>query len=201
MPKVARRWLAVTGSAVVLTTALTACGGSSATSPSGEASSPVSAATGQPGDVAPAGAPSGSAAVGEVCAALTPAQVQAVLGYDASGQGGASGSDAFGLSYCTWGSPDKGALMALQVFTPGAVEDPLALLVSALPGEPLPVAGLADGKQYAAGIMPGGGGVGSSVTWTMDGRQYALGLVGTDLTAEQQRALAEAARQVTPVAG
>ena len=191
------RILAATCTAVALASALAACGGAgSSQSQSTAASASVSSA----GTASASAAPSGS--VGEVCAALTPAQVEAVLGYAATGQGGGGGgSEAFGLAYCTWGSPEKGSLMALQVFTPGAVEDPLGLLVGALPGEPLPVPGLPDGKQYAAGIMPGGGGVGSSVTWTANGRQYALGLVGSDLTAEQQRALAVAATQVTLPAG
>ena len=196
------RLLATSCTAVALISALAACGsaGSSPAQSTAAGSAVPSAGSGAPSAGAASAAQSGP--VGEVCAALTPAQVESVLGYAATGQGGAGGgSDAFGLAYCTWGSPEKGSLMALQVFTPGAVEDPLGLLVGALPGEPMPVAGLSDGKQYAAGIMPGGGGVGSTVTWTANGRQYALGLVGSDLTPEQQRALAVAAAQVKLPAG
>ncbi len=186
--------------AVALAATLAGCGSSGSSSsesaaPSAAAPSSVASSA---GSGASAGSPSPSTSVADVCSALTPAQVQAVLGYASGGQGGGGGgSDAFGLAYCTWGSPEKGALLALQVFTPGAVQDPLSLLVGSLPGEPTPVAGLPDGKQYAAGIMPGGGGVGSTVTWTGDGRQYALGMVASNLTAEQQRALAVAAGQVS----
>lgn len=175
---------------VSLVVALGACGGGSASG--GNRSSETAAAS--------AGA-SATAPVADACTLLTEPQVSAVLNRTAAGTGESKASEGYGLSYCVWGLLTDGTALSLQVFSPGAVGDPLGLLLAGVPGGPAPVPSLPDGAMYAAGTMPGGGGVGTTVTWTNAGRQVALSVVGAETPESQQRALVTAAGEVNSALG
>ncbi len=179
------------GAAVVVL--LAACGGGSASS-TGSADATAQGATSQSA-TAQSESASGSAAAVDACAALTPDQVAAVLGSPAAGQPQNSASEAYGLSACTWGQLGSGGLLSLQVFTPGVIADPLSNYLAAANGKSEPVAGLPDGKLYAIGLLPGGGGVGSTVVWRTGPGKAALSLAATDTTVAQQQALITAAQQ------
>lgn len=153
-------------------------------------------ATGQPSVGASTVAPAGDA-----CLLLTDEQAAAVMGYSAEGQALSAPGEAYSLSACTWGGPDKGAFMSLQLLTPGAVEDPLSLLLGASGETPTPYPALPDGQVWALGFLPGGGGQGQTITWLDRDTQVALSLLGDPISAEQQAALEVAAGQVDAALG
>lgn len=111
-------------------------------------------------------------------------------------QSSASGGGAYQLDACVWGQVTEGAVLSLQVFTPGAVKDPLGLLMSAAGTSSTPVPSLPAGKYYSTiGLMPGGGGVGATVTWQPAGRQAALSLATSSPGPDTQQQLTTAAQQ------
>ena len=132
------------------------------------------------------------------CDALTPAQVAAVLGRPATGEGFNSGSteDAYQLDACVWGQVTDGTVLSLQLFTPGALADPLSILLTAAGTTPTPVPSLPSGKYYdTLGLLPGGGGVGATITWQQGNQQAALSLAGGTPGPDAQATLTTAAQQ------
>ncbi|MCB0915506.1 MAG: hypothetical protein KDC23_07360 [Actinobacteria bacterium] len=164
---------------------------SSATTPpvvSGEVTPP-------PGSVSPA-------TTVDPCQTLTAQQVVAVLGYSAtSPQSNAVPGDAYALAACTWGGADQGTYLALQVFTPGAVDDPVSVLLGAAGEAPTPYPSLPQGQTWNLGFLPGGGGQGYTITWVEGEEQVALSLLGSDISAQQQQALQTAAGEVAAALG
>jgi hypothetical protein len=134
----------------------------------------------------------------DACELLTAQEVLAVLGYSAAAAESISlPGDAYALSGCTWGGADQGVYLSLQIFTPGAIEDPIGLLVGASGETSTPVAGLPGGEAWNLGFLPGGGGQGYTITWDEGSDQAALSVLGENITTEQQDALATAAEQVS----
>lgn len=201
---------------------LAACGGSSSestTQASADASAGASAAasvvagasaTASAGADATTGAtpaPAGSDMPGasptsapredlDACALVPAEEVQSIIGYPATGQALNSGSEAYGIDACTWGGPDQGTFMSLQVFTPGQVGDPIGVLLGASGATAQPADSLPNGAQWPLGALPGGGGEGVTYTFTTGGKQGALSLLGSNTTAQQQQALLAAAQKV-----
>lgn len=213
------RLVGVCGVLIGLGAALAGCGSDSSGGAS-QASSPTAAgATGMPSaeasaaqpesppaSAADAGAgatddPSTVAPAGDACLLLTDDQAAAVMGYAAEGQALSAPGEAYSLSACTWGGPDKGVFMSLQLLTPGAVEDPLSLLLGASGETPTPYPALPDGEVWALGFLPGGGGQGQTITWLDRDTQVALSLLGDPISAEQQAGLEVAAGQVDAALG
>ena len=67
---------------------------------------------------------------------------------------------------------------------------------------PQAVSGLPNGQSWAVGLMPGGGGVGYTVTWTEpNGEQVALSLLGEDIPDANKQSVATVAQQVASELG
>lgn len=169
--------------------ALSGCGGS------GTDSAPESTPAAGANSAAPTSTATSSTAA---CDALTPAQVEAVLGRPASGEETKTGStdEAFRLDACVWGQVTDGTVLALQVYTPGALQDPLGILLSAAGEAPTPVPSLPSGEYYGSlGLLPGGGGLGATVTWQQGSQQAALSLAAGTPGPDAQSQLITAAQQ------
>lgn len=176
----------------VIAVAVAGCGGDSATS--SESGSTLAAESVSPSPTLPSGTLRPAA-----CGALTPEQAKAVTGAAAtptSPTNGLQASEAYGLDTCIWGDVTKGAL-ALQVFTPGAVTNPLNLSLGNAAATPVPA--LPQGNLYRVGLLPGGGGVGITVTWQEGQSQVALSLLKSDTTPADEQALIAAAQQAEQV--
>lgn len=171
--------------------ALAACGSGT----TGSASESAGGATAAASATLPTGTPRAAA-----CGALTPDQAKAVTGATvtpSSPTNGLQANDAYALDTCVWGDLTKGGALALQVFTPGAVADPLSLMTGASAATAVP--NLPQGKLYRIGLLPGGGGVGITVTWQEGQSQVALSLLKTSPTAADEQALIAAAGQAEKV--
>lgn len=191
MGKVETVALAVAAAGVAV---LAGCGGGTTSENSSQTSAiPSPAAT------ATQGGGSSQTAATAACDTLTAAQVQAVLGKPAPGVPGVADNmgEAYKLDSCMWGELVQGQALSLQIFTPGSVADPLSLLLSAAGGSPETVSGLTQGEYYSSlGLMPGGGGIGATVTWVNGNQQIALSLVGEPAGANTEQLLTTAAQQV-----
>lgn len=189
----------------VLFGALSACGGSGSDSAVEPTAAPTTVTSTPPlatGEVTPPPGSVSPASDVDPCSVLTANEVLAVLGYSASDPQPVSiPGDAYALSGCTWGGPDQGVYLTLQAFTPGAIEDPLASLLGASGETPTPVSEVPGGELWNLGFLPGGGGQGVTVTWEEDGQQFALSLLGTDISNDQQQALITAAEQAAGALG
>lgn len=182
---------------------LSGCVGSSSSGGSEfSASATTESAAGNASAGAGGSAAASSAAQVDACGLLDAPQVVSLIGYASSGQPTTGNSEAYGLAACTWGTADRGLFSSLQVVTPGAVTDPLALLLGGAGQTPQPVSGLPNGQSWAVGLMPGGGGVGYTVTWTEpNGEQVALSLLGEDIPDANKQSVTTVAEQVASQLG
>jgi hypothetical protein len=181
---------------VVLGVLLAGCGSDSGADAASEAAGDTATGAAADASVPSDATGAGAEAVGDACDLLTGDEASAVLGYAAEGQSMGAPGEAYSLSACTWGGADKGTYLALQVLSPGAVADPLGLLLGASGQTPAAYPALPDGQQWELGFLPGGGGVGQTITWAAGQDQVALSLLGDAISSEQQQALQVAAGQV-----
>lgn len=174
---------------VSLAVALGACGGGSA---SGTGSSDAASVS--------AGA-SATAPVADACTLLTEPQVSAVLNRIAAGTGESKASEGYGLSYCVWGLLTDGTALSLQVFSPGAVGDPLGLLLAGVPGVPHRCRACPTVRCTPPARCQATGAWVRRSPGRMPGRQVALSVVGAETPESQQQALVAAAREVNSALG
>lgn len=141
------------------------------------------------------------AATGDACSLLSEANVQAIASGPATPQQMSAPGETYSIDACTWSDPEIGPLIALQVVTPGAVADPFAILLGASGETGTPYPSLPDGQTWNLGFLPGGGGQGYTVTWTADGTQVALSVLGDPITDDVKEAVNSAAEDVNAELG
>lgn len=168
----------------------------SATAAAGAAESSAAEAGGSPSATG-----ASMAATGEACSLLSEANVQAISGGPAQAQQMSAPGETYSIDACVWSDPAIGPLIALQVLTPGELADPLGTLLGASGETPTDYPALPDGQTWALGLLPGGGGVGYTVTWTAGGQQVALSVLGDPITDEVQQAVDSAATDVNTELG
>ncbi len=181
---------------ILAVAALAGCGSGGG----GAATSTAATADGGQSTGATASAPSATAHAA-ACGALTPDQAKAVTGASATPKSPTNGvqtNDAYTLDTCVWGDlTSGGGALALQVFTPGAVANPLGLMLGGTAATPVP--SLPQGNLYRVGLLPGGGGAGVTVTWQEGQSEVALSLLKSSPTAADEQALITAAGQAEKV--
>ena len=187
-----RRQLVLATAAALLLVGATSCSSgddsSTATSTTAERSSSDSGS----GSSA-ASSSSGKVTAVEVCPMVDAAAVTA-LGHSGAGEASSyDGPPGTAVGVCSFGSvmEDAGALV-VQVETKGkdAIVDPIMTVLNNATGtEPAAAATPSGAKVYDVAVIPGGGGVGTTVAWKDDSHVVVAAQTGDEVAVAQLEAI------------
>ena len=180
--------LAVAATAVLLLVGVSACSSSGSDGTASKGTSTTASSGGSDSDGG-SDSPGGTVKAVEVCPMVDAAAVTA-LGLSGAGQASDyDGPPGTAVGVCSFGSvTDETGTLVVQVETKseGAVVDPLLIVLkNATQTAPVAASKPAGAKVYDVAVIPGGGGVGTSVAWEGGGHVVVAARTGDNVDVAQ----------------